>query len=146
MKITSLFFISAAVLFTFGCENANTGSGTGVHSEAEHVERPEGGTVVQLDNGKRWAANVETTEGINKMRTLLADTDPSKDDPIALKSALEKEFSLIFERCTMTGEAHEQLHNYLIPVQKRLNALDPANAKELEDMRRYLDSYSNYFE
>lgn len=146
MRTSSIFSISAAVLFTIGCGNAVNGSETGTHAEPAHVEQSEGGTAVQLDNGKRWVANAETTEGINNLRTLIADNDPSKDDPKALKAAMEKEFSLIFERCTMTGEAHEQLHNYLIPFHKRLKDLDPANAKQLEDLRNYLGTYSTYFE
>ena len=46
----------------------------------------------------------------------------------------------------MTGEAHEQLHNYLIPIHQRLSGFDASDATQLADMKSYLGTYGNYFE
>lgn len=62
--------------------------------------------------------------------------------------ALQHEFKTIFDKCTMTGEAHNQLHNFLIPVQIQLDSLksDTASVKNLEALQHYLETYPQYFE
>ena len=102
---------------------------------------------VQLDNGKRWKANPETTQGIAAMSAIL---DEHAKVPMAnsmLKEKLEAEFQMIFQKCTMTGEAHNQLHNYLIPLHKMLSAMDEGSGeKQIAEMRDHLARYTTYFE
>ena len=44
----------------------------------------------------------------------MATTDSKK-----LSESLEQEFTIILQKCTMTGVAHEQLHNFLLPFRKK---------------------------
>jgi len=153
-----LAFIAVALaLFTFGCNQQNeqdvqtdaAAPATTDHDHGEDAHTEEGGastTTVTLDNGQRWKANPETTSGIANMVALIEKQTTEPGDPEALKSALEEEFALIFERCTMTGEAHNQLHNYLIPVNDRLRELDPSRPEDLVALKSYLSTYGNYFE
>ncbi len=100
---------------------------------------------VTLDNGKLWIANPETTQGIHNMQKILSERKQEASGAV-LKEALEKEFEMIFEKCTMEGEAHEQLHNYLLPLKRKLNQLDGTNdAEVLTDIESYLKEYPNYF-
>ena len=152
MKTTYLFSAIAATLFTFGCgttdHDSDDHAGTAEqHAEgtAEHDESGDA-SAVKLDNGQRWAANAETTQGIANMAALVNNFDPGTQPPDTLKAELGREFALIFERCTMTGEAHEQLHNYLIPIHKRLNAMNPADEAERATLKDYLATYGNYFQ
>ena len=46
----------------------------------------------------------------------------------------------------MAGEAHAQLHNYLLPIHRKLSDIDLSNAKELDELQAYLGTYGNYFE
>ncbi len=108
---------------------------------AEHDDLPS----VTLDNGQRWQANPETTSGIATMVGILKAYDPASGDPAALKTALEEEFGLIFERCTMEGEAHEQLHNYLLPIHHQLRDFEATEAQRTT-LREHLDAYGNYFQ
>ncbi len=105
-----------------------------------------GEATVQLDNGNTWAANPETTDGIAAMQAILSGYDPAVDDGTMLKEELEAEFNEIFAKCTMTGEAHEQLHNFLKPVHAMLEELGGtptvAQRQELSD---YLATYGTYF-
>ena len=43
----------------------------------------------------------------------------------------------------MTGEAHHQLHNYLLALKDKLVVV---SGKNLEEISSYLDTYSDYFE
>lgn len=108
---------------------------------AAHEEPP----AVTLHNGQRWKANPETTSGIANMAGILGDYDPATGDPKALKAALEEEFGLIFERCTMTGEAHEQLHRYLLPIHHQLRDFAGTEAQRAA-LAGHLDAYGTYFE
>lgn len=154
-KLTFTAF--ALALFTFGCsehiehdghtETAVPGTAGQDHGEDAHAE--EGGssaTTVTLDNGQRWKANPETTSGIANLVALVDKQLLNPGDAKAVKASLEEEFGLIFERCTMTGEAHNQLHNYLIPIHQRLSGFDAADAKQLAEMKSYLATYGTYFE
>lgn len=148
----------ALALFTFGCsEQADRDD----HSDAaahgtvgqDHSDHPDGSELsadaevpaVKLDNGERWVANPETTSGIANMVAVIEKQAAAPADANVVKAELEDEFALIFERCTMTGEAHDQLHNYLIPIHQRLSGFDASDAAQLAEMKSYLATYGNYF-
>lgn len=107
---------------------------------------------VALDNGNKWKANIETTDGIKKMQQIL-NSFSDKDSVEAYKTLNEKlevEFTNIFTLCTMKGESHNQLHNYLKPM---LPLFDGLNSSELKvckqnyaSLKEHLNEYSNYFE
>ena len=146
----------ALALFTFGCnqQHADEGQaesadhGTVSHDDGGHDEPEAGAAIpaVTLEDGKRWEANPETTSGIANMVALVDKQIASPSDAKVVKAGLEEEFGLIFERCTMTGEAHEQLHNYLIPIHQRLSGFDATDATQLAEMKSYLATYGNYFQ
>ena len=110
-------------------------------AEAVHESK-----AVMLDNGKLWVANPETTEGIKNMQKIIAERKQEATGAV-LKEALENEFQMIFEKCTMKGEAHNQLHNYLVPLKMKLNQLDGTNDEQvISEIDAYLKEYSNYFQ
>lgn len=80
------------------------------------------------------------------MSGMIDKYDRTNGDPKALKAGLEEEFALIFERCTMTGESHNQLHNYLLPIHQEMSDIDFSKSEELDELKAYLGTYKNYFE
>lgn len=146
----------ALALFAFGCNEQQdregqaeaADHGTIGHDDGGHDDADEAGTsipAVTLKNGQRWEANPETTTGIANMVALIDTHTATPGDAKAVKAALEEEFGLIFERCTMTGEAHNQLHNYLIPIHQRFSGFEAGDANALAEMRSYLQTYADYF-
>lgn len=108
-------------------------------------------TVVSLNDGKRWKANPETTDGINNMAKVLTAFGKDKSSNYKnLQADLEKELGMIFQKCTMKGEAHNQLHNYLLPMKKLFPSLtseSPVAQKETFDkLSKHLGEYPKYFE
>ena len=103
---------------------------------------------VQLDNGRKWKANAETITGINNMLAIVQNGIVGKTDPAKLHDTLQVEFKTIFDKCTMTGESHNQLHNYLIPLKGKLDKLKAGSkeAETLKEMQEYLSTFKNYFE
>ncbi|MBK5209514.1 MAG: hypothetical protein JJE44_08440 [Flavobacteriaceae bacterium] len=150
MKKTSLLvIITVATLLFISCkENKKQQIVEPVQTE-EEAHESEG--VLELNNGNLWMANIETTEGIQNMTKSISnfkDTENMEAYP-ELKTKLEAEFGAIISKCTMTGEAHDQLHNYLLPMKplfKDLAAEDLATRKSgLEKLTKYLSEYSAYF-
>ncbi len=107
---------------------------------------------VQLNDGKKWKANPETSLGIRNMIKLVDafPAEPGLADFHGLKEGVEKEFNFIFQECNMTGEAHNQLHNYLLPMTdlfKKIGSDDAAVCKEgVATLKPHLVSYSTFFE
>jgi len=150
MKKTNLLvIITMATLLFISCkENKKQQIVEPVQTE-EETHESEG--VLELNNGNLWMANAETTEGIQNMTKLISnytDTENMEAYP-ELKSKLEAEFGMIITKCTMTGEPHDQLHNYLLPMKplfKDLTAEDLAIRKGgLEKLTKHLLEYSAYF-
>lgn len=100
---------------------------------------------VSLNNGQLWEANPETTSGIKTLHTLILASKPEESAAV-LQEKLNAEFAIIFKKCTMTGEAHDQLHNYLLPLKHRINAIEDTNKGDLKkEIATYLEQYGSYF-
>ncbi|AMC11455.1 hypothetical protein Lupro_09340 [Lutibacter profundi] len=106
---------------------------------------------IQLNNGNPWMANIETTQGIANMKKLM-DNFSKKENSEAytqLKSSLEKEFGTIITACTMEGESHNQLHNYLVPMKDYFEGLASKDIlkckKTYNELNKHLAEYSTYF-
>gem|GEM_PF-1862911 len=138
--LTSL--IATAIVLP-ACEKHGHGKENGATAEsgkpaaAAHSEAAGG--------GEKWQADATTNGGIAKMQGMVDAYDPGEGVE-ALKEPLEKEFTLILERCTMRGWAHDELHDYLIPLKTRIDALGNGNPDvTLPDLDAYLSSYWDRF-
>lgn len=109
------------------------------------------GIDVKLNNGAKWEANVETTNGIGYMLGSVGDmpAEPTLEDFRALHKTLNVRFQTILQQCTMTGEAHNQLHNYLMPLKEKIDLLASADLntckKMLPELKEYIMKYSHFF-
>ncbi|MCF6171308.1 MAG: hypothetical protein L3J31_00515 [Bacteroidales bacterium] len=148
--ILNTFLMLAFISFAFSCGNPSAGTQSGNEDAGAHLINSE--NAVSLNNGKRWKANMATTIGINNMRELMGSFS-EKDDIVAyatLKINLDNAFSSIVENCTMTGESHEQLHNYLAPL---LEMMQDVGSSDLDTcqygfmkLENHLNDYATYFE
>jgi hypothetical protein len=140
--------LSLLLLFSF----ITIGSCKHKHSEEESSPKIE---PVQLDQGKKWKADQQTNEGVAKLQSLVTvfkteTSRPGIEDYKRLNSQLQTELDLVFKKCTMTGNAHQQLHNFLVSIIKDLNTLKEDDLKASEHafhtMEKNLFSYTNFFE
>jgi hypothetical protein len=107
---------------------------------------------IKLNNGELWIANQETTEGINNMIHLVDsfNTEGDNDSYQTLVDSLNAEFSMIFKKCTMKGEAHNQLHHYLLPMKNKFTELLSTDLDErktsVAGLKKHLSIYKAYFQ
>ncbi len=112
MKYVMIF---TALVFLTSCTDCGSGKQKANEQETSHQSHT---SEVCLDNGKKWKVNFATTKGINNMKARLEAISEKSTlaDYRKLGEGLQTEFRHIFQRCDMTGEAHNQLHNYLQPM------------------------------
>ena len=115
----------------------------------EHQHKEENN--LSLNSGELWIANMETTQGIDNMIGLMSSfTDKESVEAYAkLKTNLDKEFGTILKECTMKGESHDQLHNFLIPMQEIFEGLGSGDLQVCKEnyniLNDHLKEYSKYF-
>jgi hypothetical protein len=139
--------ITAFLLIT-SCVNQGSEKKTGEEEEIIHKAQSE---VVTLDNGEKWKANFATTKGIMNMKYLVEtiNEESNIDDYRKLSENLQKEFQHIFQRCDMTGEAHNQLHNYLHPMLGWFDTFKEGDVSQCQSaataFNKHLEKYDSYF-
>lgn len=111
--------------------------------------------VVQTNDGAKWTANKETNDGIQKMKGQIyafndlglgVDSLNYND----LSRGLHNTLKGIFEQCNMTGPAHDELHDYLLPLLGNIRKLGNVSGNEaqalLDEIENHLNTYEQYFE
>lgn len=150
-KAKFLILTLLATILVLSCNNEKTKKREVAAPVQTEEEAHESEGVLKLNNGDLWMANAETTEGIQKMAQLITNFSESENMEAyaELKSTLEAEFGTIISKCTMTGEAHDQLHNYLLPMKPFFKDLVAENLTTrkagLEKLAKHLSEYSAYF-
>ncbi len=151
-NLFKLLFVFLTLVFYTSCgkhkENKQEHSQTEEKSEHKQVSK----SMIDLDNGNLWSANIETTQGINNMINLM-NSFSDKESVEAynlLDKNLEKEFNTILTKCTMEGESHNQLHNYLVPMKEMFESLSSSDLNTCKEnynkLNNYLKEYSKYFD
>ena len=150
--------LSLTVVFAVSCSSNSNETSIEVKEEVkvEHKEekKPHSSPKeeMSLNNGERWPANFETTSGVHKMSAKMeAFSDKENEAAYSeLVKAMKKDYSMIFKKCTMTGDAHDQLHTFLIPIGglfKGMASEDLAKCQSSFDtLQKHLLTYDTYFE
>jgi len=155
MKKTAILGL-VLLISLLGCKETQKEKTTKEQTAVEHKEDTHGGqnnwmSQIQLDNGAKWKANIETTEGIQAMSSRIAE-----DESISIKhykklaSDLNDLKNNIIKECTMEGESHDNLHVFLVPLLDKIEALGEVNSVHegaviTRDIREHLKVYYNYF-
>lgn len=121
------------------------------HMKEEHSEMVIEG--LELNDGEKWVANTETTDGINEMIEVVNNlkSDPTTEDYQQLGESLNDIKSEILNKCTMKGPDHDNLHAYLIPLMKKIKRLKSVHSEKIGEkivgkITLHLAEYANYFE
>jgi hypothetical protein len=161
-NFTGIILMAIMILTWGGCSNNPKDSAENHQSENtekhdEHMgdEHQETNGELQLNNGKKWPADFETTKGVAELARKVADfkehaPEPNSDDYRSLEKSLKMTLNEIFDKCTMTGPAHDELHKFLVPVlgyvkELKTDDLD-ASRDPVNKLDKQLALYGEYFE
>jgi hypothetical protein len=149
-QILRILFLGLITGFTMSCSGESTEA-----KEQEPTNGKDEHTFEKVDESseqKIWPANFETTAGFTKMGVIMDNfTDVEAQEAyVQLEKDLKVEYRLIFKNCTMTGEAHDHLHHYLMPFSEFFKGLTSNNLdlakSSFSKMKAHLDDYKNHFE
>ncbi len=146
LKLAALLLVVALS----SCKQQTSKEPVALEASQEVISAPE--TNLVLDNGQPWKANKATTEGVIKMGVLLEEFSEKKSVEAhqQLTENLKVVFTHIFQECTMKGEAHNQLHLFLIPINDLFEPLSSNDLALCQDsfkkLEAHLKIYKTYFE
>ena len=153
----SVFIILIITTVVASCKNTekkekNSNSEEPVQEQVDAILSTQWMNDIQLNDGSKWEANIETTEGVIKMQKLLktqATTTIEEYHLIANKLNAMK--NKVVKECTMKGASHDNLHIWLYPLIEKVTALTESNhisdaSKIKQSIVENLNAYSDYFE
>ncbi len=106
---------------------------------------------IELDDGLKWIANIETTQGVHAMLSELNKSNPKTvEDYISMANRLNDEKNMVVKECTMKGPSHDNLHIFLLPLIEKIDLLleitSPEEGMEITaSIKENLEAYTNYF-
>lgn len=127
-----------------------------VINETQQVEEPHhhatGNSPLYLNDGKPWDINQEMKPYLKKSQDILKTYSNNENDTNyeSMSFALKEQNNLLIKSCTMTGEAHEVLHEWLIPHLKLTTALEKAKSQKeadriIYDLDHSFDDFNKFF-
>lgn len=106
---------------------------------------------LSLRNGAKWKADAKTLANISLLKTVVADA--LKQTPVNYERAaagLQKGLDKMVAECSMKGPDHEALHQWLLPLVKKVNALKKASGESavviLHDIEAQIQLFDQYFD
>ena len=107
---------------------------------------------IKLDDGQKWQANTETTEGVEKMLNLVKTSDlKTVEGYHNLASKLNEDKNFVVKKCTMKSLSHDNLHVFLHPLIEKIEALGKVESSEegavvTASIKENLEYYYPYFQ
>lgn len=155
-SITTLVLLASLSLVLGACDK-ETGAqddSSLTHSHITHEVHKSAPLQLDLNGTTRWAANKETTEGVAKLSHIaemaMHNKDLSAEDITKATKELEDAYQLIFTQCIMTGAAHDQLHDFLVPIKHMIAQIGESDIStahtHLKALHTHLHIYPTYFE
>lgn len=96
-------------LFIFGCNN------TVIDNTDKEEHHHDDGPIV-LDNGEKWKVDDNMMIHIQNMEIEINSFDSqNENDYNNLAKSIDNHLDLLTGNCTMKGQAHDELHKWLLP-------------------------------
>lgn len=148
------------VLFSCGGENqteSNQNNDTlTANTETNVHEHDEDHDEIQLDNGKKWSVEKKMLSFIRNMENEIVSFDASNnttklEDYHSLSNVISEQLDSLTSNCTMTGQAHDELHKWLLPFIDLSN--EYANVETIDSaqilhtsLKNSMAEFNEYFE
>jgi hypothetical protein len=152
MKITYYLILSSLILAT-ACKSAVSDNSNNNESATIRIEQVEAQTDhdIVLNGSEKWQIDKGMKEAIQAIEALVNQYNSDKlVDYQLLGDAIGVQTKKIIRTCTMTGQAHEELHKWLLPFLELKGALVMASSPEegaaiVKHIKAELAVFNNYF-
>jgi hypothetical protein len=153
MKANLLKFAAVAFLFT-ACTSNTTETETDqteVTSQEEHHHHEGELSAIELNNGEEWQVNPEMMVHVQQMKTDVETFSSTNDTAYsALAKKLKANIQLLTSSCTMEGQAHDELHKWLLPFIGLVNDFTAEKdatilSEKFQEIKKSMEEFDLYF-
>lgn len=148
MNLTPLFTSALLLVGLWSCQSETT-----INEEPKKaIHTHDADHDIVLNNGEKWAVDQHMLEHIRTMEAAIKACAPTDEESKKqLGDILDEGVKLLTSNCTMTGQAHDELHKWLLPYIDLVNAFIEAETDEkktafLEELNQSMDTFNTYFE
>lgn len=150
-NVKMLLFSTISVL-TLSCnsgsketeKNNETPTETTVETEHHHDENE----AIVLNNGEKWKVDDNMMTHIRNMeKDVMAFADNSEKNYTDLASKLKTNLDLLTSNCTMKGQAHDELHKWLVPYMELVDNLEKESSEaQFKAVQESFVTFNQYFQ
>lgn len=87
---------------------------------------------IQLNKGEKWKVDDHMMVHLRNMEgAVVALENPSLSECKTLSTQLQNHLNLLTSNCTMQGEAHDELHKWLLPFLELVNSFQMLSQRKM---------------
>ena len=146
MYLTKKIIVTAIVLFLFSCNTKSKEEKTTEIKMEEHQHSDS--EAIQLNEGKKWKVDDNMMLHIRNMEkdVMNFNSENNKNYPL-LANKLKSNIDLLTSNCTMKGEAHDELHKWLVPYIALVDSFSKEkSANQFTEIQHSFKTFNQYFQ
>ena len=146
LKITTILL---STFFLFSCnDKANNKSAETSQDTKTEVHEHSNDETIQLNDGQKWKVDVDMMAHIRIMENDVTSFDKETPENYQLLADnLKKNIDLLTSNCTMKGEAHDELHKWLLPYIELVDHFSKDKSNEnLAKIQESFTTFNQYFQ
>lgn len=139
-------FLATVVLLIFSCNTKSKEEKTTEIKTEEH-QHSESETI-QLNNGEKWKVDDNMMLHIRNMEKDVVHFDQEKSTNYSLlANKLKTNIDILTSNCTMKGQAHDELHKWLVPYIELVDSFSKEkSANQFTEIQNSFKTFNQYFQ
>ena len=139
-------FLATVVLLIFSCNTKSKEEKTTEIKTEEH-QHSESETI-QLNNGEKWKVDDNMMIHIRNMEKDVVHFDQEKSTNYSLlANKLKTNIDILISNCTMKGQAHDELHKWLVPYIELVDSFSKEkSANQFIEIQNSFKTFNQYFQ
>lgn len=128
--MSKIFIIISSIILIIACNNQTEKKEVKELSKTVLHEHNDS-NVIALNNGEKWKLDDKMLVHIRNMENdINAFENTSNSDYKELAKKLQSNLDLLTSNCTMKGQAHDELHKWLLPYIDLVNVFSKTTNKQ----------------
>ena len=138
-------FLATVILLLFSCNTKSKEEKTTEIKTEEH-QHSESETI-QLNNGEKWKVDDNMMLHIRNMEKDVVHFDQEKSTNYSLlANKLKTNIDILTSNCTMKGQAHDELHKWLVPYIELVDSFsEEKSANQFTEIQNSFLTFNQYF-
>ena len=139
-------FLATVILLLFSCNTKSKEEKTTEIKTEEH-QHSESETI-QLNNGEKWKVDDNMMIHIRNMEKDVVHFDQEKSTNYSLlANKLKTNIDILTSNCTMKGQAHDELHKWLVPYIELVDSFsEEKSANQFTEIQNSFKTFNQYFQ